>query len=120
MRMLADTMVLTIIVITVIFIGCLVVALKARDSYPAFSDEQLLNQHMRFLDELDRSRKYVGATYFHQKEKGSPAQRELTLRGIDVELAIRERHFSKRQNRPMDWDACRLAPPVATITKSAQ
>jgi hypothetical protein len=111
---------LTIVIILALFIFFLTVALKARDSYPTFSDEQLLNQHRRFIDELDRSRKYVGATYFLQKEQGSPAQRELTLRGFDVELAIRERHVAERQNRPMDWSVCRLTPSAVTISKSAQ
>jgi hypothetical protein len=113
-------MALTIVIIIAIFVCCLYVAVKARDSYPAFSDEQLLNQHRRFVDELDRSRKYVGATYFLQKEKGSPAQHELALRGFDAELAIRERHIAQRQNRPMDWSVCRLTPSVAVIPKSVQ
>lgn len=102
-------MVLTIVIIIVIFIGCVVVALKARDNSPIFTDEQLLNQHVRFLDELVRSRKYVGAASFLQKEKGSAAQAELVLRGIDVEMAIRERYIANRQEREMDWSVCQLS-----------
>ncbi len=74
-------MALTIALITIVVAACAVYAYKAKAQFPTFTDEQLLNQHCRFLDELELSRKYIGATYFHAAEKGSPAEAELRQRG---------------------------------------
>ena len=100
-------MALTIVVITLIFIACVVYAYRAKSKFPTFTDEQLLNQHVRFLHELDSSRKYIGATYFHSKEKGSPAQAELGRRGYDVDKLLLERVAAEREGRDMNWAACK-------------
>ena len=71
---------------------------------------ELLDQHRRFLSELESSRRYIGATYFNSVEKGSPAQAELTLRGYDVEKLLRERSFAEKEDRPMNWDICKTVP----------
>jgi hypothetical protein len=101
-------MVLTIVAIVVMFVVCAVVAYKAKASYPTFTDEQLLNQHLRFLDELESSRKYIGATFFYEVEKGSPAQHELTLRGYDIKALLVERAIANRQTRDINWNACKI------------
>lgn len=104
-------MVLTILVITSIFVACAVYAYKAKGAFPTFTDEQLLVQHLRFLAELDSSRRYIGATYFYAVEKGSPAQAELVQRGYDIDKLLRERAAAEREGRPMNWPACRAANP---------
>lgn len=109
-------MALTIVIITILFSLCVVVAVKAKAHYPTFTDDQLLNQHRRFLDDLDRTRKYVGAAYFVQKEKGSDAQAELTLRGFDVALALKEHRAASLAGRAMDWSLCRRAAKPAITT----
>lgn len=100
-------MALTIVGICIFFIVCTVIAVKAKDRYPKFTNEQLLNQHVRFLEDLESSRKYIGATYLLQKEKGSDAAAELELRGFDVACLMRERALSERANRKMNWNTCR-------------
>ena len=60
---------LTIAVISLIFVGCVYYAYKMKANYPTFNDEQLLDQHRRFLSELESSRRYIGATYFNSVEK---------------------------------------------------
>ncbi len=100
-------MALTIAIITLIFIACTVYAYKARGDFPSFTDEQLLKQHQRFLEELESSRKYIGATYFHAVEKGSQAQAELALRGYDVAKLLQESVTAAREERPMNWNSCR-------------
>ena len=105
-------MALTIVAITIVFIVCAIIAYKAKATYPTFTDEQLLNQHLRFLDDLDSSRSYIGATYFHEIEKGSPAERELALRGYDVAALLSERAAAKRENRAIDWKACVKSAPA--------
>lgn len=102
-------MALTIAIITILFAACAVYAYKAKSDFPTFTDEQLLSQHRRFLNELESSRKYIGATYFHSVEKGSPAQAELMLRGYDVDQLLRERVTAEREDRPMNWNACRTS-----------
>ncbi|MEX2618540.1 MAG: hypothetical protein WD767_20845 [Alphaproteobacteria bacterium] len=106
-------MALTIAAITIIFILCLLVAVKAAKNPPVFTDEQLLNQHRRFLGDLEASRKYIGAGYLNAREKGSAAERELVLRGYDVGRLLAERFAAERDGRPMDWQACRTVkgPP---------
>ncbi len=113
---------LTIAVISLIFITCAVFAYKMRGNLPSFTDEQLLVQHRRFLAELESSRKYIGATYFNSIEKGSAAQAELTLRGYDVEKLLRECIFAEKEDRPMNWQACKAAskPSRAADTRSMQ
>lgn len=101
---------LTIAVISLIFVACVIFAYKMKANYPTFTDEQLLDQHRRFLDELETSRRYIGATYFNAVEKGSPAQAELVLRGYDVEKLLRERTMAEREEREMDWSACKFTP----------
>ena len=101
-------MALTIALISIVLIACAVYAYKAKAHYPEFTDTQLLNQHCRFLDELDSSRKYIGATYFHAVEKGSPAEFELTARGYDVKKLLQERMAAGREDREIHWRACRL------------
>ena len=106
-------MVLTIVAIVIVFVVCSIIAYNAKASYPTFTDEQLLNQHLRFLEELNSARKYIGATYFHESEKGSSAEHELTLRGYDVKALLAERAIANRQTRALDWNACRsIAPPA--------
>ena len=102
-------MALTIVIITILFIFCLVIAVKAKADYPIFTNDQLLSQHRRFLADLDRNRKYAGATYFIQKDKGSDAQAELILRGFDVDRMLKEHRAATLAKREMDWDACRIA-----------
>lgn len=102
-------MAITILAIAIFFIACAIYAYRAKAGYPRFTDAQLLDQHRRFLDEVESSRKYIGATYFHTVEKGSPAQAALTLRGFDVKKLLREHAAARRENREMDWNACRLA-----------
>jgi len=101
---------LTIAVITIFFIGCGYYAYKMKRNYPTFTKEQLLDQHRRFLSELESSRRYIGATYFNSVEKGSVAQAELTLRGYDVEKLLRERAFAEEEGREMNWNACKVSP----------
>ena len=101
---------LTIAVITIFFIGCGYYAYKMKRNYPTFTEEQLLDQHRRFLSELESSRRYIGATYFNSVEKGSTAQAELTLRGYDVEKLLRERAFAEKEGRKMNWNACKVLP----------
>ncbi len=101
-------MALTIVAITIVFIVCAIIAYKAKANYPTFTDEQLLNQHIRFLDELDSARKYIGATYFHEVEKGSPAEHELTQRGYDVAVLLPERAAANRESRAINWDSCKV------------
>ncbi len=109
-------MVLTIIAVTAVFIVCSIFAYKAKVNYPVFTDEQLLSQHLRFLDELVSARKYVGATYFYEIEKGSQAEHELTRRGFDVAALLSERADAERENRDINWTACRdHAPPRRAI-----
>ena len=106
-------MVLTIVAIVIVFVVCSIIAYKAKATYPTFTDEQLLNQHIRFLEDLESARKYIGATYFYEVEKGSPAERELTLRGYDVQALLAERAIASRQTRAINWIACKLgARPV--------
>lgn len=102
-------MALTIVIIIILFILCFVVALKAKTNYPVFTNNQLLSQHRRFLNDLYRSRKYVGAAYFLQKEKGSEAEAELILRGFDVDKVLKEHRAATLADRDMDWNACRIA-----------
>jgi hypothetical protein len=102
-------MVLTIVAIVVVFIVCAVIAYKAKASYPTFTDEQLLNQHLRFLDELESARKYIGATFFYEVEKGSPAQHELAMRGYDIKVLLVERAIANRETREINWNACKNA-----------
>jgi hypothetical protein len=111
-------MALTIVIILIFFIACVIFAVKAKAHYPDFTDDQLLSQHRRFLDELDQSRKYVGAAYFVQKEKGSTAQAELTLRGFDVDLALREHRAASLAGRAMDWSVCRSQDRPPGISKN--
>jgi hypothetical protein len=103
-------MALTIVIITVIFAACVVYAFKAKANFPSFTDEQLLTQHRRFLGEMESSRKYIGATYFHAVEKGSPAQAELVLRGYHVAKLLQERITAEREDRPINWASCRAIP----------
>ena len=105
-------MALTIAVITVFFIACLIFAFRAKADYPTFTDEQLLNQHRRFLGELETSRKYIGATYFHAVDKGSAAEQELVKRGYDVQALLRERVEAEREERELNWAACRGSKPA--------
>ena len=98
---------LTIAVISLIFVGCVYYAYKMKANYPTFNDEQLLDQHRRFLSELESSRRYIGATYFNSVEKGSAAQTELMLRGYDVEKLLRERSFAEKEGRQMNWELCK-------------
>ncbi len=100
-------MALTITAITIVFIICAIIAYKAKATYPTFTDENLLEQHLRFLDELDSARKYIGATYFHEVEKGSPAEHELTQRGYDVAALLIERAIANRESRAIHWSACK-------------
>ncbi len=100
-------MALIIAAISILFIFCLVIAVKAKKNRPVFNDEQLLNQHRRFLEDLEASRKYIGASYLNASEKGSAAERELTRRGYDVHQLLAERFAAERDGRPMDWHACR-------------
>lgn len=113
---------LTIAIISIIFVGCVYYAYKMKGNYPTFTDEQLLDQHRRFLSELESSRRYIGATYFNSVEKGSAAQAELTLRGYDVEKLLRERSFADKEGREMNWDACKTTPkaPTADDLRSQQ
>jgi hypothetical protein len=104
-------MVLTIVIITLIFIAGAIYAYRAKESFPTFTDEQLLSQHVRFLSELESSRRYIGATYFNAVEKGSPAQAELMRRGYDIDKLLQERIVAEREGRPIDWDACKAATP---------
>jgi hypothetical protein len=113
-------MALTIAIIVVLFVACAIYAYKAKGNIPNFTDEQLLNQHRRFLAELESSRSYIGATYFHSVEKGSPAQAELTLRGYDVTKLLQERASAEREDRPMDWDSCRAQPIARPAGESAE
>lgn len=101
-------MALTIAIITILFIIFAVYAYRAKSDFPAFTDEQLLNQHRRFLQELDSSKRYIGATYFHSVEKGSAAQAELVLRGYDVDMLLRERVMAEREGREINWGACKI------------
>lgn len=101
-------MALTIIAIILIFIVCAVYAYRAKTKFPTFTDEQLLNQHLRFLDELESSRKYIGATYFHTIEKGSQGQAELRLRGYDVNKLLQEHAAAERDCRDMNWETCKI------------
>ncbi|MDA0662238.1 MAG: hypothetical protein O3B08_05320 [Proteobacteria bacterium] len=100
-------MALTIAAITIIFILCLLVAIRVAKNRPVFTDEQLLNQHRRFLEDLESSRKYIGASYLNAREAGSAAERELTGLGYDVARLLAERFAAERDERPMDWQACR-------------
>jgi hypothetical protein len=101
-------MALTIAIITILFVVFAVYAYRAKSNFPAFTDVQLLNQHRRFLKELESSRRYIGATYFHSVEKGSAAQAELVLRGYDVDILLRERVMAEREGRDINWDACKI------------
>jgi hypothetical protein len=112
-------MVLTIVAITIVFIVCAVIAYKAKSTYPTFTNEQLLNQHLRFLDELVSARKYIGATYFHEVEKGSQAEHELILRGYDVAALLPERAAADRENRAINWNACRITVPARAAKPGA-
>ncbi|NKB55303.1 MAG: hypothetical protein GKS00_03110 [Alphaproteobacteria bacterium] len=112
-------MVITIAIITILFAACAVYAYKAKADFPTFTDEQLLNQHRRFLSELESSRSYIGATYFHAVEKGSPAQAELMLRGYDIDKLLRERVSAEQEDRPLNWNACRLGTSLQPPGKSA-
>ena len=103
-------MALTIAIITILFVVFAVYAYKAKSDFPTFTDEQLLNQHRRFLKELEMSRRYIGATYFHSVEKGSAAQAELVLRGYDINLLLRERVMAEREGRDINWGACKIKP----------
>lgn len=103
-------MALTIAIITILFLVFAVYAYRAKPDFPTFTDEQLLNQHRRFLKELESSRRYIGATYFHSVEKGSPAQAELVLRGYDVDMLLRERVMAERESREINWGACKIRP----------
>ena len=105
---------LTIAIISIFFIGCVYYAYKMKGNYPTFTDEQLLDQHRRFLSELESSRRYIGATYFNSVEKGSAAQAELIFRGYDVEKLLRERSFSEKEGREMNWKACKVTPASAS------
>lgn len=100
-------MALTIAIVTILFITFAVYAYRAKADFPTFTDEQLLNQHRRFLEDLESSRKYIGATYLHSVEKGSAAQTELVLRGYDVDMLLRERVMAEREGRAINWSACR-------------
>lgn len=114
---------LTIAIISLIFVGCVYYAYKMKGNLPTFTDAQLLDQHRRFLSELESSRRYIGATYFNSVEKGSAAQTELVLRGYDVEKLLRERAFAEQEGREMNWDACKAAPkgpPSDNGKRSAQ
>jgi hypothetical protein len=113
---------LTIAVISLIFIACVIVAYKMKGNLPAFTDEQLLVQHRRFLAELESSKKYIGATYFNSVEKGSPAQAELKMRGYDIEKLLRECNFAEQEDRPMKWEACKAStkPPSADDIRGMQ
>ena len=102
-------MAIIIAAITVVFIICLVIALKARDNYPVFTDEQLLNQHYRFLGELEASRRHFSTNYLLGKQKGSPAEHELARRGYDIKKLLTERQAAEREGRAMNWQAC-LSP----------
>lgn len=101
-------MALTIAIITILFIVFAVYAYRAKADFPTFTDEQLLNQHRRFLEELESSRRYIGATYFHNVEKGSAAQAELVLRGYDIDMLLRERVIAEREGRDINWGACKI------------
>lgn len=106
---------LTIAIIALFFIGGVYYAYKMKGNYPTFSDEQLLDQHRRFLSELESSRRYIGATYFNSVEKGSAAQAELMMRGYDIEKLLRERAFAEKDGREMNWNACKVSPkPLST------
>lgn len=113
---------LTIAVISLIFLGCVYYAYKIKGDLPTFTDAQLLDQHRRFLSELESSRRYIGATYFNSVEKGSAAQTELVLRGYDVEKLLRERAFAEQEGRKMDWSACKAStkPPANDDKRSMQ
>lgn len=113
---------LTIAVISLIFLAIVIFAYKMKGSLPAFTDEQLLVQHRRFLAELESSKQYIGATYFNSVEKGSPAQAELRMRGYDVEKMLRERNFAEQEERPMNWEACKAStkPHSADDTRNMQ
>ncbi len=112
-------MALTIAIIALIFGACAVYAYKAKVNFPSFTDEQLLIQHRRFLSELESSRKYIGATYFHAVEKGSPAQAELLLRGYDVAKLLQERVVAERENRPINWNHCRITSKAIARTRTS-
>jgi len=101
-------MALTIAIITILFIIFAVYAYRAKSDFPTFTDQQLLNQHRRFLQELESSRRYIGATYFYNVEKGSAAQAELVLREYDVDMLLRERVMAEREGRDINWGACKL------------
>lgn len=106
---------LTIAIIALFFVACAIYAYKVRGKLPTFTDEQLLSQHRRFLSELESSRKYIGATYFHSVEKGSAAERELRQRGYDINKLLRERERAETEGRPMDWASCKALPGTTPI-----
>ena len=110
---------LTIAIIAALFVACAIYAYKVKGQLPSFTDEQLLAQHRRFLAELESSRKYIGATYFHSVEKGSSAQAELTLRGYDVDRLLRERAVAEQDGRPMNWKSCRTGPGASAAKNGA-
>ena len=93
--------------LTALFIGLLVFTLRAQKRYPTFTDEQLLNQHCRFLEELEASSRYLGGKYVLEKEKGSSAEHELARRGYDVRALLAERIAAEHAGREMRWNACR-------------
>ena len=93
-----------------LFVVLLVYVLRAQKDDLVFTDEQLLNQHCRFLEELESARRYLSGNYFHQKERGSPAEHELTRRGYDVRKLVAERIAAEQEGRAMNWGACRRAP----------
>ena len=102
------------------FVACAIYAYKLKGKLPNFTDEQLLSQHRRFLAELDSSRKYIGATFFHSMEKGSAPQAELMLRGYDVDKLLRERAVAEEEGRPMDWEACKVPRRRNPVDKAAE
>jgi hypothetical protein len=93
--------------LTALFIALLVYTLRAQRRYPTFTDEQLLNQHCRFLEELEASSRYMGGNYVLEKERGSPAEHELAARGYDVRALLAERIAAENEGREMNWNACR-------------
>ena len=94
-----------------LFVILLIVALRAQKNPPVYTDEQLLNQHCRFLEELETSRHHISVNYQSLKERGSPAEHELARRGYDVRALVTERIAAEREGRPMRWNACRRAGP---------